>query len=162
KVIQKDVNNYIIVDENGKYKSKGAYVKKLTSLDYDLAIVNRAVVDNLVNGIPVEKTINECTSLKEFQLVKKIGSKYSGIYHGEKLLKEKCIRCFASTDPRDQGLFKVHKKTGRKEKIEGTPRSSRLVGGAISSSSVPPWLDKDWYIKLAQKRADDFRGKRRK
>lgn len=27
KVFQKDVNNYIIVDSNGKYKSKGAYVK---------------------------------------------------------------------------------------------------------------------------------------
>ena len=27
KVIQKDVNNYILVDAEGKYKSKGAYVK---------------------------------------------------------------------------------------------------------------------------------------
>ena len=44
KVIQKDVNNYIIVMDNGKIKSKGAYVKSLNSLDYDLPIVNKALM----------------------------------------------------------------------------------------------------------------------
>jgi DNA polymerase elongation subunit (family B) len=32
KVVQKDVNNYIIIDAKGKYKSKGAYVKKLNDM----------------------------------------------------------------------------------------------------------------------------------
>ena len=45
KVIQKDVNNYILIDDDGKYESKGAYVKKLNPLDNDLPIVNKAVVD---------------------------------------------------------------------------------------------------------------------
>src|SRR5690606_29334060 len=51
KVFQKDVNNYVIVDFEGNYKSKGAYVKKLDNLDYDLPIVNKAIVDYLLKGI---------------------------------------------------------------------------------------------------------------
>lgn len=159
KVIQKDVNNYIIVAPDGHWKSKGAYVKKLGSLDYDLAVVNRAVSENLVNGTPVEKTIDECDSLKDFQLVKKVGSKYTAIYHGEGFVPEKCVRCFASKDERDGGLFKILRETGRKAKIEGTPVHSRLVNGDINGTSVPDWLDRGWYIDMARKRVRDFLGR---
>ena len=76
KVFQKDVNNYVIVDADGHYKSKGAYVKKLGELDYDLPIVNKAMVDFMVKGVPVEVTISKCDELKEFQQVKKISGKY--------------------------------------------------------------------------------------
>ena len=160
KVIQKDVNNYIIVKPDGTWKSKGAWVKKLSSLDYDLAVVNRAVSECLVNGIPVEKTINECNDLKDFQLVKKVGSKYEGIYHGEKLIKEKCVRCFASKDKRDGGLQKLHKETGRFAKIEGTPLNSKLINTNINGMSCPDWLDKKWYIDMALERVMGFEGKR--
>jgi len=54
KVFQKDVNNYVIVSEDGKVKSKGAFVKELNNLDNNLPIVNRAVKNYLVKGIPVE------------------------------------------------------------------------------------------------------------
>ena len=158
KVIQKDVNNYIIVAPDGHWKSKGAYVKKLSSLDYDLAIVNKALSEYLVNGTPIKKTINECNDLKQFQLVKKVGMKYLGIYHGEKLLAEKCVRCFASKDRRDGGLQKLHKETGRLAKIEGTPLNARLINTDINGMNVPDWLDRDWYIEMAHKRANDFRG----
>lgn len=158
KVIQKDVNNYIIVAPDGHWKSKGAYVKKLSSLDYDLAIVNKALSEYLVNGTPIEKTINECNDLKQFQLVKKVGMKYLGIYHGEKLLAEKCVRCFASKNKRDGGLQKLHRETGRFAKIEGTPLNARLINTDINGMNVPDWLDRDWYIEMARKRANDFRG----
>lgn len=158
KVIQKDVNNYIIVAPDGHWKSKGAYVKRLGSLDYDLAIVNRAVSECLVNGTPVEKTIASCNVLKDFQLVKKVGAKYTAIYHGEEFIPEKCVRCFASKDERDGGLFKIHKETGRKVKVEGTPIRSKLVNGDINGMSVPDWLDRNWYINMARKRVNDFLG----
>ena len=82
KVFQKDVNNYVIVDFEGHYKSKGAYVKKLGALDYDLPIVNKALIDFIVNDVPVEKTISNCNELKEFQQIKKISAKYDCILHG--------------------------------------------------------------------------------
>ena len=158
KVIQKDVNNYIIVKPDGTWKSKGAWVKKLSSLDYDLAVVNRAVSECLVNGIPVEKTINECNDLKEFQMVKKVSSKYSAIYHGEKLLNEKCVRCFASNVHRDGGLQKLHVARDRMAKVEGTPLHARLINSNVNGMSCPSWLDRNWYIDLAQKRVNEFRG----
>lgn len=167
KVIQKDVNNYIIIpdgelyNEKGKprWKSKGAYVKKQGNLDYDLSVVNSAVVWFFLRGVPVEKTINECDTLRDFQLVKKISSKYTAIYHGEGFLNEKCVRCFASKDEMDGGLFKIHRETGRKAKIEGTPVHSRLVNGNINGASVPDWLDRGWYIDMARKRVRDFLGR---
>jgi len=157
KVIQKDVNNYVLVDSDGRWKSKGAYVKKLSNLDYDLAVVNRAVREFLINGTSIEKTISECNELKDFQMVKKISYKYEAIYHGEERLSERCIRCFATKEV-SGGLTKLHRTTGRMAKIEGTPERAMLVNGEIRGMDVPGWLDRDWYIEMAKKRANDFRG----
>lgn len=156
KVFQKDVNNYVIVDDEGHYKSKGAYVKKLSDLDYDMAIVNKAVVDFMVNGVPIEKTISNCDDLKEFQQVKKISNKYRYILHGEEILKEKCVRCFASKRASDGGLFKVHSSTGRMAKIEGTPENAFLWNDSVEGVKCPAKLDKQWYIDTARKRLKDF------
>lgn len=156
KVFQKDVNNYVIVDAEGKYKSKGAYVKKLSDLDYDLPIVNKAVVDFMVKGVPIEVTISNCDDLKEFQQVKKISAKYKYIQHGDKILKEKCIRCFASVSPSDGGLIKVHSVTGRPAKVEGTPESAFLWNDSVEAVKCPDKLNKQWYIETALKRLKDF------
>lgn len=47
---EKDVNNYVFIFSNGKVERKGAYVKELSPLDYDLPIINKALVDRLVKG----------------------------------------------------------------------------------------------------------------
>ena len=162
KVIQKDVNNYILVDEKGKLKTKGGYVQKLNDLNYDLPIVNRAVVENLVNDVPVEDTINACESLKDFQLVKKISSKYKCLKHGDEELGLKCVRVFASLDKSDGGLFKIHAERGTVAKVEGTPVHCHIVNGDINGARIEPWLDKGFYVGLAQDRVDDFRGVERR
>lgn len=156
KVFQKDVNNYVIVDAEGKFKSKGAYVKKLNNLDYDLPIVNKAMVDYMVKGIPVEKTILECDDLKEFQQVKKISSKYLYILHGDEKLNEKCVRCFASKNDDDGGLVKIKAENNRREKIENTPQHAFLFNDNVNGVKCPRKLDKQWYIDLTNKRLKDF------
>ena len=182
-VFQKDVNNYILIphgelyDEKGKprWKSKGAYVKKLNPLDYDLPIVNQALVDYMVRKIPVEKTILDCDQLKEFQLVTKITAKFTHIlygctYHYEKQydpprliydtpgkrLNEKCIRVFASRNPRQGGVFKVSASTGKPMKIANSPEHCFLYNDEVNGVSCPAELDKQWYIDLALKRLKDF------
>ena len=84
KLIQKDVNNYILIDMNDKshYKSKGAYVKKLSPIDNDLPIINKALIEYFVNDIPVEKTINECNDLIPFQKIIKLSSSYRKVLYG--------------------------------------------------------------------------------
>lgn len=156
-VFQKDVNNYIIVDGNGKYKSKGAYVKKLSSLDYgDFPIINRALVEYMVHGIPIRRTIRECNRLIEFQLVSKISGKYTCIMHGSRKLKEKCIRVFASLDEADPGVRKIHAVKGRPAKISNSPEHCFICNENVNEATVPAKLDREWYIDLANKRLKDF------
>jgi DNA polymerase len=156
-IFQKDVNNYLLIDrETGAMKVKGAYVKKLSPLDYDLPILNKAVVDYMVSGTPVEKTINDCGDLKEFQLVSKISGKYSHILYGDTPIKEKCIRIFASKDPKDAGVRKVHATTGRPAKLQNSPEHCFIWNDEVNGVKVPSKLDKQWYINLAHKRLKDF------
>ncbi|MEO2507287.1 hypothetical protein ABHA01_05775 [Clostridium paraputrificum] len=158
KVIQKDVNNYIIVMDNGKIKPKGAYVKSLNSLDYDLPIVNKALMEYFISGIPVEETINNCNDLIEFQKVVKVSSKYKCSLYGDQVLNENILRVFASRSRRDPGVYKLKKYKDTKDKIGGTPERCFIENGDIKGIKVPRKLDKQWYIDTAKKRIKDFVG----
>ncbi len=156
KVIQKDVNNYILVDAEGNYKSKGAYVKKLNPLDYDLPIVNEAVVNYFVKGIDPEETIFNCTELVKFQKIVKISSKYSYARYGTRRMNEKVFRVFASVDENDKQLCKV--KEGIAEKIAYVPERCFIINDDLDGKEIPSKLDYWWYWTLANKRTDDFLG----
>lgn len=158
KVIQKDVNNYLIVMENGKVKSKGAYVKELNKLDNDLPIVNKALKDYFVKNIPVETTINSCNDLIEFQKIVKVSGKYKYALHGDMILNEKILRVFASRSKVDKGVFKVHNNKDTPDKIANTPERCFIENGDLNGVKVPRKLDKQYYINLAKKRISDFMG----
>lgn len=157
-IFQKDVNNYLLIDrENGAIKAKGAYVKKLSDLDCgDFPIVNKALVEYMVNGVPVEQTINGCDQLKEFQMVTKIGGKYKHLLHGGNILNEKCVRVFASTRHTDGGLMKVSLRTGKPEKVANSPEQCFMWNDAIHDVICPNYLDRRFYINMAKKRLNDF------
>ena len=192
RVFQKDVNNYLIVpagpllDEKGKprWKCKGAYVKKLSDLDYDLPIVNRAIVNYFLHDIPPEQTIMECSDLRDFQKVVKVSSKYKyAIYSpvitlekirddkgrlktvkrfsGGEVQTDKTFRVFASTDHSKGGIFKVSGKIvkGREknpEQFANTPEHCFIVNGDVNGVPIPDELDKAYYIKMAWDRLKDF------
>lgn len=156
-IFQKDVNNYMLIDrETGAMKVKGAYIKQLSPLDYDLPILNKALVEYMVNGTLPEETINRCDDLKEFQLVSKISNKYSHILYGDKPLKEKCIRIFASKNPNDAGVKKVSIRTGRPAKLQNSPEHCFIWNDEVNGVKVPSKLDKQWYINFALRRLNDF------
>lgn len=157
-VIQRDVNNYLIVDAEGNYKSKGAVVKKLNDLDYDLPIVNRAVVNYFVKGIPVYQTVNECTDLRDFQKIVKISSLYLyGLHNGERLT-EKTFRVFASNRNSDGMIYKVKSEGANPEKFANTPEKCFIDNSEVLGKPVPHELDREWYIALAEKRIKEFLG----
>lgn len=178
KVVQKDVNNYLVVDYEGGSKSKGAYVKGLNSLDYDLPIVNRAITEYLTNGVHPKVTIMNCDDLIEYQKVVKVSSKYfCGIKNatfttyksydlggwvtvwnedGDRLT-DKTFRVFASTRPEDLGIHKLKTEDSKRpEKFANTPEKCFIWNEAVNGVSVPDYLDKNWYIDLAIKRLNDF------
>lgn len=159
KVFQGDVNNYVIVpegdlfDKKGKprWKAKGGYVKKLTDLDYDLPIVNQAITDFMLRGIPVETTINNCTELKMFQKIVKVSSKYQCGLWGNRILTDKCFRVFASNRREDPGIFK-RKAGGKPEKFANTPEHCFIVNDNVNEMRVPQSLDRNWYINMTRTR----------
>lgn len=156
-IYQKDVNNYLLIDrQTGAIKSKGGYVMKLNDLSYDLPIINRALVDYMVKGIPVERTIGECMDLREFQLVSRISSKYTHIIYGDRPIKERCIRIFASKRSTDPGVKKIHAITGKPAKLTNSPEHCFIWNDDVKGIPVPDKLDREWYIKVARKRLADF------
>jgi hypothetical protein len=170
KIFQKDVNNYVIVDFDGGYKSKGAYVKKLNELDYDLPIVNKAVKDYLLHGVHPAETIGGCNHLKEFQKIVKVTNKYmyalynpvvtvnKGIktFNGGQVQQEKTFRVFASKLETEGGIYKVKNHEKNPEKFQDTPEHCFIVNEEVNGVEIPQKLDKGWYIDLAIKRLNDF------
>ena len=156
KVFQKDVNNYILVDAEGNYKSVGGYVKKLNPLDNDLPIVNKALINYFLTGTSVEDTINNCDDLIMFQQIDRISSKFSYAMHGSKVLKERTIRSFASLNSPDGPLVKIHSETGRTHKLSNTSNNCFLDNSDVRNKKVPAKLDRQHYINLAKKRLNDF------
>ena len=156
KVVQKDVNNYIVVKEGGKIKSKGAYVKSLSALDNDLPIVNKALMDYFIKDISVEDTILNAKYMIDFQKIIKASSKYDYLTHGKERINEKISRVFASKSYDDPGIFKS--KNGKLEKVAGTPERCFIQNGDINGKRISRKLDKQWYINVAKKRIEDFVG----
>lgn len=165
KIAQKDVNNYIMVmEKKGKQKieAKGAYVKDLNDLDYDMAIVNKAVRDYLLYNIPVESTILPCSDMRMFQKVVKLSNKYKWVEHeqgnGNVKYDNKAYRVFASRDNSNGRLLKCKptEKGDKKDKFGNTPDHCFIENGDITEMKIPSKLDRQYYIDLAKKRLEDF------
>lgn len=156
KVFQKDVNNYLLVAPDGKTKTKGAYTKALSSVDYDLPIINKAMVEFMTKGISVEKTINDCDDLIMFQKVVKLSGKYWRSWHNGKYMAEKCHRVFASKDKRATYIGKCKKEGATIEKFANTPDHCFIDNGSIKGKKRPDYLDTLWYINLAKDRLAQY------
>lgn len=156
KVFQKDVNNYLIVAEDGSVKTKGAYTKSLGPLDFDLPIVNKAIVEFMKSGTPIEKTICECDELVMFQKIVKLTGKYKCVWHNRMSYTEKCFRVFASRQKSDSYIGKQKTEGATIEKFANTPEQCFIDNGNVNGKPVPRKLDKQWYINLAKERLEQF------
>lgn len=162
-IYQKDVNNYLFVQYDGKVERKGAYVKELSPMDNDLPIINKAMVNYMLKKIPVEQTINECDSLIDFQKICKLTGNFEKVIHPRdeyrnlgKLYEytNKCYRIFASNDPIDGAVYRA--KENQWFKFGNTSEHSFIENGDITNMKVPYKLDRKWYIELAKKRLKQY------
>lgn len=154
RIAQKDVNNYIFVQDNGKIERKGAYVKELSAIDNDLPIINKAINERILHGTPPDETINNCNDLIQFQKICKLTSKFDYVKHNEKTYTNKCYRIFASRRDSDGTVNKY--KEGRPFKFGNTSIHSFIENGDITGVKVPAKLDKNWYINLAKERLKQY------
>lgn len=158
-IFHKDVNNYVFVQFDGKVERKGAYVKELSNIDNDLPIINKAMVDYMLKGIPVEDTINNCDDLIQFQKICKLTSKFDYVEHRGKKYTNKCYRIFASNRRTDSTVYKVKldEMVGeRLFKFANTSERSFIENGDITQTKCPEYLDKSWYIDLACERLQQY------
>lgn len=107
-ICQKDVNNYVMVFENGKVKTKGAYVTYgmapagAFKINNDFTIVKKAVIEYFVNGTPVEDTICNCDDIHEFQIIAKAGGGYKSVYRVPADFEERKKRWMKDNRTRDE------------------------------------------------------------
>ncbi|MDL2301829.1 ERF family protein [Lachnospiraceae bacterium OttesenSCG-928-D06] len=164
RIAQKDVNNYVEVQPDGKSKAKGGYLVKGVStvgafnINNSCCVVATALKEFFVNGTPVEETINNCEDIFQFQIVAKAGAKYREAYHvvgEEKQSVQKVNRVYATADQRYGKLFKVKAEDDSTAKIESLPEHCIIDNdNQLSISDV----DKTFYIEMAKKRINDFKG----
>lgn len=159
KFISKDVNNYLAVRVDGSIHAKGAYVKDLNDLDYDLPIVNEALRNYMIFGLSVEMTINHCADFRKFQKIVKLSNKYRWVEHenGQGRIKfdNKAYRVFASLDNTDGRLLKCD-GVRNPAKFGNTPDKCFICNDDIRNMPIPSKLDRQYYIDLATKRLRDF------
>lgn len=152
KIIQADVNSYVFRFTNGKLERKGTYLKELNDLDNDLPIINKALLDYMLNDVPVEDTINNCNELIMFQKVVRISANYKVGWHNNAYLNDKTYRVFASTDRNDTYVGKARYEGAKTEKFADTPEHCFIDNTEVKGRPVPENLDREWYIALAKKR----------
>lgn len=153
---QKDVNNYVFTQFDGKVERKGAYVKELNPMDNDLPVINQAMLNYMLQGIPVEQTIAAADQLIDFQKICKLSVKYDYVSHNGHKYSNKCYRVFASTRETDGPVKKVKAAAGREDKFGNTSIHSFMVNSDITDVTVPEYLDKEWYVELAEKRLKQY------
>lgn len=164
KIAQKDVNNYVEIQEGGKAKAKGGYLVKGIStvgafnINNSCCIVATALKEYFVNGTPVEETIENCNDIFQFQIIAKAGAKYKEAYHvvgDRKEQVQKVNRVYATADTRYGKLFKVKAEDDTTAKIESLPEHCIIDNdNQLTISDV----DKNFYIEMARKRVNDFMG----
>ena len=174
KVIQKDVNNYIGILTSGKMKTKGGYVSLYNGGSFksnSLVIIDKAVVEFLINGTPAETTINQATNIFDFQMIAKTGGTYDHSVHyvdGQPVRIQNVNRIYASKDPRYGQIQKIKYISEKKIRGEVVKYDPPLVQkdtlsecpehAIIDNENVLTLddIDKDFYIDMAKKRIKDY------
>ena len=164
RLYQKDVNNYLEVQTNGKSKAKGGYLVKgiapagAFNINNNAVIVATAIKEYFLNGTPVEETVNGCDDLSQFQMIAKAGAKYREAYHlvdGEKQPVQRVNRVYATADERYGKVYKVKAEDDSEAKIDSLPEHCLIDNdNHITIDEV----DKSFYIEMAKKRINDFKG----
>lgn len=78
--INRDINNYVIEEINGKVSYKGDLNPNMYAVDlqkgYDMPIVAQAVVNYFLNNKPVLETLYECKNILDFCKTQNVGRQF--------------------------------------------------------------------------------------
>ena len=164
RLVQKDVNNYLEVQDNDKVKCKGLYLvrgisdKGAFNINNTAPIVATAIKEYFIADTAVEDTINSCTNILDFQFIAKASSSYARVYQlvdGIARDVQHCNRVYATKDERYGTLIKVKRSDYTEAKIADLPEHCIIDNDNTLSIDE---IDREYYIQVALKKINDFKG----
>lgn len=158
----RDVNNYIAITTDGYAKTKGIFAPSGRGLpaasglkkNPDADICSTAVINYLLDGKPIEETIDECGDVRQFIRIRreKGGAGYTSTVDEEfdDDYVGKAVRWYYAVDER--GFFYSRVTQGR---VAGTSGARPLME-LPENNELPDDIDIDWYVREAYNRLYDI------
>lgn len=161
RLIQRDVNNYIAVKQNGKLKLKGGAVGQANGVDVTKAskptIIDHMLVNKLVYGRPFIATVQEgefrdyCFTLKSMKSSTQTGKM---VDENGNVFDNEVNRTYATKS----GGKVLKEKVGDLEnaKFPDTPEQMSIANYELPKET-PADLDYSYYIELAEKKLESWK-----
>jgi len=156
----KDVNNYIVVKDNGELKLKGVYANDPGTRTSAFAnISNKAVIEHVLNGTSIEDTVKNGTDIRDYLLYHKFSSQYNPTHvvdnhNGEKQPFERVIRYYLSSEMNNH-ITAYNNNTNSWIRKEHSDNISTVIE---IPKEFPNDIDYNRYIEIAYARLEDLTG----
>lgn len=143
----RDVNSYVAVKPDGSVKGKGAFSEPNLMKNPQFVVINDAIYDHLRDGTPIEETINACSDVTKFLMVRNVtgGAKFGDDYLG------KAVRFYYSSDI--GGGDECIRYAGNGNKV---PMSDGAKPMMELTDKVPADIDRQRYVHMARECLKDF------
>lgn len=163
-VWQKDVNNYVMLFDDGSVKTKGGYVSQYNESSFNIRnnvkILDTAVVDYFTKGTLPEDTVATCNDINMFQIITNTGSTYDKTVwevNGDDITVNKVNRVYATIDKTKGKLYKLKFANGRRDSIANLPDNCQLANDNEFDITL---LDRQYYVDKSWQRIKDFKGEK--
>ena len=161
RIVQKDVNNYVMRMDDGEIKAVGGYVRQYSprGLRRNASIIDKALVEHLMNDVDIDEFINKCDDPMEFLMVTKVGRTYNEVFYenelGDRTELGKINRTFASNGLKGR-IYK--QKVGKNPELVASQSDRTLVWNWDVSELDISKIDKQWYIDVTKSRLKAYEG----
>ena len=160
KIIQRDVNNYILKTVDGKIKGKGVFANHNGGNfeKNNLTVIDIALKNYYINGIDIRETITQMIengNVIPMQQIAKMGGTFDIMettVKGKEIEVQKVNRIFATWDNNYGAINKVKNKDGVKKytKIANSSDKCYINNDTIDKTDTK-LIDVDYYVKLVEK-----------
>lgn len=142
----RDVNSYIAVKPDGSVKGKGAFASPNLMKNPQFVIVNEALYAYLSKGTPIDVTINACSDVTKFLMVRNVtgGAAWRDEYLG------KAVRFYYSKDVDPETCIRYAKNGNKVPVSDGCRPMMQLT------DKVPTDMDRQRYVRMAQEALKEF------
>lgn len=142
----RDVNSYIAVKPDASVKGKGAFAAPNLMKNPQFVVINEALYAYLSKGTPLEATINACSDVTKFLMVRNVtgGAVWNDDYLG------KAVRFYYSKELGGDDCIRYAKNGNKVPMSDGAKPMMELA------DKVPPDMDRQRYVHMAKECLKEF------